>query len=161
MSLVLRLWSLLMLPALLWSSMGFSVSRHYCLGLLKSERFYFSAATCAMQADTGEDHLDGEADHGACLMPKLPIEDKPYPEDYQWLEDLDCCESEWLNISPVEIEKLSTELKLEKSSPSIGTPVLSLVNILPALNQHSLPVFTVRPPPKRQLLLSLWQRYLI
>lgn len=65
--------------SLLWAGMGFSVSRHYCLGMLKSESFYTQADYC--QEKKSPDHQNNES----C----------------SW----NCCDEEWLSVAPVEVER--------------------------------------------------------
>lgn len=43
--------SISMLGILLFSTVGFTVSRHYCMGMLMNESFYGLSESCGMQVD--------------------------------------------------------------------------------------------------------------
>lgn len=79
-----KITALLFIPIFLWAGAGFSLSRHYCLGMLVEESLYFQSESC--QADV-DNHQDKDCSEDAFV-------------DHQ-----SCCDDEWLNVSNVEVQK--------------------------------------------------------
>jgi len=82
-----KILSLLMAPTLLWAGMGFSLSRHYCLGLLVEEHLYHSEEICELESsrhsDCHEEHADN---HSSCTE-----------------NDNGCCEDVWLQVEGIDV----------------------------------------------------------
>lgn len=78
--------AVLLIPVLLWSGAGFSLSRHYCLGMLEEESFYFEAGSCQPEA-----HYKSESKSEACDLSTIN-------------SHKDCCDDEWLIVAQVEVE---------------------------------------------------------
>lgn len=74
--------ALLFIPIFLWAGAGFSLSRHYCLGMLVEESFYFQSETCDMHRSSDSNCTDS-----------IVIEEK------------DCCDDEWLQVEGIQISK--------------------------------------------------------
>ncbi len=74
-----------LIPVLLWSGAGFSLSRHYCLGMLEEESFYFEAESCQPEA-----HYKSESKSNACNLSTIN-------------SHKDCCDDEWLIVAQVEV----------------------------------------------------------
>lgn len=85
-----RISTLLLIPILLWAGAGFSLSRHYCLGMLVEENFYYEAESCGMESLTNDfDNHSSECGSEAF-------------EDHT-----SCCDDEWINVASVEVETSS------------------------------------------------------
>jgi len=77
-----KIFALILIPALLWAGMGFSLSRHFCMDLLVDEYLYFAKDSCDMAFMEANE----------C--------DSPESEN-SWGEK-DCCRNEWIQICPVD-----------------------------------------------------------
>lgn len=95
--------------SLLWAGAGFSVSRHYCLGMLKSESFYTQADFCSSHADTN-------TKQESC--------------------DSDCCDEEWLSVAAIEIER-SVQDELQIDIPKVDFQISTLITFSP--RQYDIP----------------------
>lgn len=92
-----KILSLFLIPTLLWAGMGFSLSRHYCLGMLVDEAWYYVSESC-------ERHSDFELKTESC---RENIE-----------ESLTCCSDSWLSVAALSIQSSSQK---ELSSKCIST----------------------------------------
>lgn len=82
-----KVLSVLLAPVLLWAGMGFSLSRHYCLGLLVEEHLYHSEEVCEMQVSKHSDcHEEHAEDHSSCTE-----------------KDKGCCEDVWLQVDGIDV----------------------------------------------------------
>lgn len=99
-----------MVPILLWAGAGFSLSRHYCLGMLVEENFYYEAESCGM------DELDAS------------IQNHNSDCDDEIIADHDsCCDDEWINVSSVQVEsnpKASEQISVQELSVDPSPKVL-------------------------------------
>lgn len=156
------LLSLVLTPILLWASLGFSVNRHYCLGLLKTESFYHPAATCAMHED-GDEEESNEHGPASCALHQDVPQEPSNPEDYQWLLELDCCQDEWISVAPLEIESGVHKLvAAPQILTALAADLLLSSNTTEEVTQPSHSYFENRGPPRSlSFFLALWQRYLI
>lgn len=55
-----------MIGILLISTLGFSVSRHYCMGMLVDESYYAPSDGCGMQMNDHDDTTHDELSTGCC-----------------------------------------------------------------------------------------------
>lgn len=119
--------------SLLWAGAGFSVSRHYCLGMLKSESFYTQADFCTSHSK---------------------------PDSQQERCDSDCCDEEWLSIDAIEIER-SVQDDTDISIPNLVLFKADLNGLVKFLNKtESPPTYLTNLLLTRPDLAQL-QRYLI
>lgn len=67
MKVLKSIFSFFLIGAVLFSSVGFSVSHHYCMGMLKSEKFYSPIEKCASESSHLCEMPQGDHfDHGCC-----------------------------------------------------------------------------------------------
>jgi hypothetical protein len=117
-----------MIPTLLWAGMGFSVNRHYCLGMLKSEAFYSNAAPCSELVSTEVAEKCEKENLEACEI----------------IEDWSCCDSEWLNVKAVQVlvlkDKASSQMdeRLPISAPLFFFALVKLNSLSSAVPQVKL-----------------------
>lgn len=140
-----------LVPALLWASMGFSISRHYCLGMLVEEHLYHSTEVCeskpTMSSCHSESHSQNKAGH--CQS-----------------ETKGCCENIWLQIEGIDVlgfadEKLAfsakqNEFKAQTSFSQLLPINIGLKQTIPLIDF----VFLERSKAVQQYLAEI-QRYLI
>lgn len=124
-----------MLSVLMLATVGFSVSRHYCLGMLKTERFYAPAEKCA-----GEDEHHHESEESIVM---------------------DCCADEFFAVPGLQVQSQVQENALHTiafiAPASFQIPLK--VDVL-ANNQEFLPPSNAPPKYGRDLLIHI-QRFLI
>ncbi len=131
------IFSISMIAVLLFSSMGFTVNRHYCMGMLMDESFYAWSDACGMDAED------------SCEKPGESI-------------DMGCCDDESLVFNGVEV--ISFIKKQLELAPSFLAFLPN--NISPSDFQTSLyEELSFFPPPEplpygRDLLVQV-QRFLI
>lgn len=110
--LIRQVLSVLLTPVLLWAGMGFSLSRHYCLGLLVEEHLYHSEEVCEMQISKhSECHEEHAENHSGCTQ-----------------KDEGCCKDVWLQVEGVDvINQVGNEWNgpLTKSAPAESTLSIS------------------------------------
>ncbi len=117
------------------STVGFSVSRHYCLGMLKTERFYAPAEKCASETEHNHQEEEGIT--------------------------MNCCADEFFAIpglqvqSQVQKEAIHSIAFIAPYSFQIPLKVEALSN-----NQEFLPPSNAPPAYGRNLLIRV-QRFLI
>jgi hypothetical protein len=62
MALISKILSAFLIPTILWAGMGFSLNRHYCLGMLVDEAWYHVSDECLPdhndQSDTCDDSIE-------------------------------------------------------------------------------------------------------
>lgn len=92
--------ALLLIPVLLWAGAGFSLSRHYCLGMLVEENFYYEAEACESKIEQSEDDCLVSNQHTGFSI-----------------EHDDCCDDEWLNVPQVEVKNISEDKNKELPLP--------------------------------------------
>lgn len=155
-----QILAFLLVPVLLWSGAGFSVSRHYCMGMLKSESFYQPAHSCTMKAEPAMASAD--CDGNSCSAPELPATPSN-PEDYQWMLELDCCQNEWLSIPGISIEK-TTQHEQNITAPALVglAQNFSRTEFSPFATSADFPLYSDSSPPlPTAVRLALHQQFLI
>lgn len=125
-----------MIGALLFSTVGFSVSRHYCMGDLVDESFYHIPQECGLDND---DHCGGDDEHFS----------------------KNCCEDENLVFEGIDV--LTTQQ--DHFNPIAAAILTSPYAIVGSVEKHiSKNTFPNAPPPPaesgRQILIRV-QRFLI
>ncbi len=130
-----------MLAALMVSTLGFSVSRHYCMGNLVDEQLFAFANDCCEEKD----------DHCGC------------DENHQ---DDDCCDDETLIIEGLQIQSFQPkELAVDFSKSLELNPIVQVNTILAPTTYSLLPThyFSSSPPspPSGRDILVCHQRFLI
>lgn len=81
--------ALLLSPILIWASMGFSLSQHYCLGVLVEEHLYHDGASCEFEMVAEEScHEDSTALDQVCTAMN------------------GCCKDVWIQVDQVQIVSL-------------------------------------------------------
>lgn len=132
-----KIASLSLIVVVLFATVGFSVSRHYCMGMMVEESFYSPAHSCEME--TFDEHHDGDTDHFK----------------------KNCCDDEQLIIPGIEVVNkggvksfdLTKSLALLQSDKNYSEPVFE--NLDYTYTQY------FPPPDEDQNLLVLYQRFLI
>ena len=121
--------ALFMSPILIWASMGFTLSQHYCLGMLMEEHLYHNEAACALALDEGC-HENSNSDQSSCSSSE------------------DCCKNIWIQVDQVQVLSFLDSSEGE-SSPSLD---LKLKNEFGALKtryrQGQSSKVQKEPPPK-------------
>lgn len=99
------------MPILLWAGAGFSLSRHYCLGMLIEESFYIEAESCSNEELHHNDFA--EKSKGEC--------------DVYESTHLPCCNDEWISVASVQVESAQSqnEQSKQENSPSSAPKALN------------------------------------
>lgn len=126
--------ALLLIPVILFTSIGFSVSQHYCLGMLKSESFYTPAETCAIHESEGR----CEKSQNSCKS--------------------NCCEDQNLTIAGLEFKRIHEQQVKDLFLAAL--PVKLKVAQFFKTNTGQKPVKNLDLHPPENLLIS-YQRFLI
>jgi hypothetical protein len=90
--------AIFLVPLIIWAGMGFSVNKHYCLGMLKAESFYVPAEKCYM--------APAESTCG----------------NFEKIATPDCCQDETLSIAGINFQRIVDEVSekvLAKTSLAI------------------------------------------
>lgn len=151
--LVRKIIALLLSPIVLWASMGFSLSRHYCLGILVDEHLYHSDAICEIESDIHDDcHEEHEQNHQVQQCTK---------------SEGGCCENIWLQVEGIDILNLSEDeyasiFKIQNNTSLPGASSSAKLSLRPS---HLVQEFTNTDPPgaigKVLTYLAHIQRFLI
>lgn len=127
--------------------MGFTLSRHLCLGMTVNESLYQLADNCGMEDHHNTDDCD---------------------ESEEWAIDIDdCCEDQWVSVAAVPTFRSGGEDgHLTKLGFIDGSPLLTLfqaaIVFTTSLESHWNTFLRPRASiPPQKILLSIWQRYLI
>ncbi len=131
------IFSIAMIAVLLFSSVGFSVNRHYCMGMLMDESFYSLPDDCGMQTND------------TCEKPASSI-------------DMGCCDDE--NLAFAGIDVISSVKKQLSFSPANVAPLRVSLAALSQQNSNHTKSFVFPPPeplPYGRNLLVQVQRFLI
>ncbi len=131
------IFSITMIAVLLFSSVGFSVNRHYCMGMLMDESFYSIADGCGMESDD------------TCEEPAESF-------------DLGCCDDENLALAGIDVISFS---KKQKDLLCVNIVQQSFTYVAAQPQTTNRKPFTFFPPPEplpygRDLLVQV-QRFLI
>lgn len=81
--------ALLLSPILIWASMGFSLSQHYCLGMLVEEHLYHDGASCEFE-----------------MVAKESCHEDPADIDQVCTAMNGCCKDVWIQVDQVQIVSL-------------------------------------------------------
>lgn len=135
--------SLLIATALIVSTLGFSVSRHYCLGMLAEESYYhLGSESCGM------DHNEDGCDEGGSHFSKQ------------------CCDDQNLSIPGLQVQERLESTQADHDQlpevPSVPAGVLTADidwHIEPALSSSGPPLEPIHPENAK--LLIRYQRFLI
>ncbi len=84
--------STLLIPIVLWAGMGFSLNRHYCLGMLVDEAWYFVSEQCSPE------HSEAEDSPQENICSSFP-----------------CCSDQWVSIAGVSVNAQLVEDESENS----------------------------------------------
>ena len=134
MKIITKIASLLFVPIIIWSGMGFSVSQHYCLGMLKSESFYSPADKCANHQN----------------------QDSCAPKEFQF--ESNCCKDQNLNIKALEFKRFSN-LEFVSLAKPLGVTILPY-SFKDANAKQPLFKDHLNLPPPKKLLITI-QRFQI
>jgi hypothetical protein len=135
------IFSSILIPIILWAGMGFSLNRHYCLGMLVDEAWYYVSDQCK------PDHNDQEV---SCT------------------ESIDefgsCCSDQWLSIGGLSINSYAQGKEVSKRI-NFKQICHTLLKIKPFrhLNEanHTKTWVGVDPPILSQNIIIAYQRFLI
>jgi hypothetical protein len=129
-----KIMALLLVPVILITGIGFSVSQHYCLGMLKSESFYSPAEKCAMH--------ENEA---GC-------------EKSQASYRSNCCEDQNLSIAGLEFKRLNEHQGTDVFLATFPLEVNHMQFVVTNTSQKPVQNLNLHPPEK---LLIAYQCFLI
>tara|TARA_R110001592_G_scaffold127450_1_gene339217 strand:- start:37681 stop:38106 length:426 start_codon:yes stop_codon:yes gene_type:complete len=135
------IFSSILIPIILWAGMGFSLNRHYCLGMLVDEAWYYVSDEC------NPDHNDQEA---SCT------------------ESIDefgsCCSDQWLSIGGLSInsfeQKHETSKRINFKQISLSVLKSETVRFFKEVN-HAKTWKDEGPPILSQNIIIAYQRFLI
>jgi len=133
--------SSLLVPIVLWAGMGFSLNRHYCLGMLVDEAWYFVSNEC---------------------QPHHTEEKKSCEESFSSSDS--CCSEQWLSIAGVSISSQALEgngyetKQLDNNLLALKKPLILPVSSLAKIGKHN---SSNGPPlPIKEIVIE-YQRFLI
>ncbi|MDZ7847964.1 MAG: hypothetical protein U5L96_15100 [Owenweeksia sp.] len=131
--------SFALMGVLIGSTLGFSVSRHYCKGMLVQEHFY------KMQS------------HGCC------IDEDATCHDEQEQIAAKCCDEQQLSLPGIEVKRLSTENQKFLPKPASTTLCFTVANDPQAGLSQATDIPSAGPPlkPHGKKLLIAVQRFII
>lgn len=133
--------SSLLVPLFLWASMGFSLNRHYCLGMLVDEAWYFVSNECNSH-DTEKEQSCEET----------------------FSSSDSCCSEQWLSIAGVSVSSQAIEGSVNRTDQlSSNTAVLNKAFIFPASSYANIGKLNSPngPPLLIKEIVIEYQRYLI
>lgn len=135
-----------LLLALLLSNVGFSYSAHYCLGMLKSERYFGWTEGCQMAEP-------------ACNDPDEYCQDNSEIKECAF-EAPDCCDTEVVALAPLQVEAAQENPKSQEEPASAAAYFPEVQN---HRNTFAEIIDFIVPPPNRltQPSLAVLQRFLI
>lgn len=133
--------SVLLIPVILFASTGFSVNRHYCMGMMVEENFYSVVEGCAM--------IEMERSYSDHCEPQM--------------ESKHCCADESVSIVALDIQETGKFKQLLKLiSPAWQTPEILSHSFDLVKSTSSNTLYAPNAPPIRnEDILILVQRFLI
>lgn len=135
------IFSSILIPIILWAGMGFSLNRHYCLGMLVDEAWYYVSDECKPNQNNQEASCTESID-----------------------EFGSCCSDQWLSIGGLSVNSFAQEKQVSKriNFKQLSHTLLK-IKFFRYLNEakHAKTWVGEDPPIFSQNIIIAYQRFLI